>query len=197
MSDALSTGASIEEVRTEASETLLVEAARQDPNAYAELYERYYARVYRYIYHRLGTVQDAEDVTAVVFMKALEALPSYRTGRNGFAPWIFPITRNAVVDHYRRQRKQAPLDELSHESTESDPVGEVLDREQRLELRALVEHLSPEQRDVVLMRYAAELSFAEIGSTLHKNEAAVRMLLHRGLRKMKAVMDDEASIRRS
>ncbi|HEX8919808.1 MAG TPA: RNA polymerase sigma factor [Chloroflexota bacterium] len=197
MSDALSTGAAIEEVSAEAREALLVEAAKQDPNAYGELYERYYARVYRYIYHRLGSVHDAEDLTAVVFMKALEALPTYRTGRNGFAPWVFRITRNAVVDHYRRQRKQAPLDELSHESADSDPVGDVLEREQQIELRTLVECLSPEQRDVVLMRYAADLSFSEIAATLSKNEAAVRMLLHRGLRKMKAVMDDETSLRRN
>jgi RNA polymerase sigma-70 factor (ECF subfamily) len=67
----------------------------------------------------------------------------------------------------------------------------VLRAERRDELRSLLTHLSSDQRDVVVMRYAADLSFPEIAAALNKNEAAVRMLLHRGLRKMKAVMDDE------
>jgi len=168
----------------------VAEAAKSDPQAFAELYERYYLRVYRYTYHRLGNAADAEDVTAMVFMKALEALPSYHSTRNSFAPWLFRITRNAVVDQYRRGRRQVALGDLDHESSDGDPVGDVLGKEQREELRLLITHLSPEQREVVLMRYAADLTFGEIAEALKKNEAAVRMLLHRGLRKMKAVLDN-------
>lgn len=175
----------------ETDDAILAEAAKTDVCAFGELYERYYARIYRYTYHRLGHAADAEDVTALVFMKALEALPSYQSGRSGFAAWIFTITRNAVVDHYRRKRKQYPLDEIEHDSSGHDPISDVLINEQRTELHMLITHLSPEQREVVLMRYAAELTFSEIAATLKKNEAAVRMLLHRGLRKLKAVMDDE------
>jgi RNA polymerase sigma-70 factor (ECF subfamily) len=171
-------------------DALLAEAARTDPSAFAELYERYYPRVYRYVYHRVGDSTDAEDVTALVFMKALEALPGYQSRRNGFAPWIFRISRNAVVDHYRRRRKQSPLEDLEHFSTDGDPVAGTLRNERRDELRLMVHQLSPEQRDVVLLRYAADLSFSEIAATMKKNEPAVRMLLHRGLRKLKAVMDD-------
>lgn len=173
------------------SDACVAEAAKSDPQAFGELYERYYGRVYSYAYHRLGDVADAEDVTALVFMKALESLPSYQSRGCSFAPWIFRIARNAVIDQYRRKRKQVTLDGVDHESRDGDPVGNVLGRERREELRRLVSHLSAEQRDVVLMRYAADLTFAEIADVLNKNEAAVRMLLHRGLRKMKAVLDDE------
>jgi RNA polymerase sigma-70 factor (ECF subfamily) len=169
----------------------LAEAAKRDPAAFGELYERYYARIYRYVYHRTPSASDAEDITAVVFVKALEALPGYRPGRNGFAPWLFCIARNAVVDYYRRRRKQSPLDALEHHSGDDDPVGHVLEDEQRIELRTLVEGLSADQRDVVLMRFAADLSYPEIASVMNKNEPAIRMLLHRGLRKLKAVMNDE------
>jgi len=171
-------------------DALLAESAKSDAGAFGELYERYYIRVYRYVYHRVGHTSDAEDITALVFMKALEALPSYRTRRNGFAPWLFRIARNAVVDHYRRRRKQNPLDSIEHHAGDADPVGHVLGTEQRAELRNLMTELSNDQRDVVLMRYAADLSFPEIAATLGKKEPAVRMLLHRGLRKLKAVMDD-------
>src|SRR5579872_2968563 len=150
-------------------DALLAEAAKADSNAFAELYERYYPRVYRYVYHRLGNPADAEDVTALIFMKTLEALPSYRRQRNGFAPWIFRISSNAVVDYYRRQRKQAPLGSLEPRGVSGDPLDDVLGAEQRRELQRLVEHLSPEQRDVVLLRYAADLTFSEIAATLQKN----------------------------
>jgi RNA polymerase sigma-70 factor, ECF subfamily len=178
------------EMRAGDCDAALAEAAKDDPHAFGELYERYYARVYRYVYHRLANPTDAEDITALVFMKALEALPSYQSRRNTFAPWIFRITRNAVIDHYRRRRFQTSIDDLEHHSGESDPAGYVLNCERAEELAALVQHLSDEQRDVVLLRFAGDLSFAEIGAVLKKNEPAVRMLLHRGLRKMKTVMED-------
>lgn len=180
----------VEEADAGNGEAALAEAARSDRYAFGELYERYYARVYRYVYHRLGNAPDAEDITALVFMKALEALPSYHPRRNTFAPWLFRITRNAVIDHFRRRRFQSSIDELEHQSSEVDPAGHVLERERREELGALVAHLSPDQREVVLLRFAGDLSYAEIGAVLKKKEPAVRMLLHRGLRKLKTVIED-------
>src|SRR5450759_3831090 len=99
------------------------EAAKTDPTAFGELYERYYHRVYRYVYHRVGTYAEAEDITSVAFMKALEGLPSYESRRNGFAPWLFRITRNCVVDHYRRRKQQSPLEDGIHLAGDGDPVG--------------------------------------------------------------------------
>jgi RNA polymerase sigma-70 factor (ECF subfamily) len=169
----------------------IAEAAKSDPGAFGELYERYSARVYRYVYHRLGNQADAEDVTALVFMKALEALPTYQARRSTFAPWLFRITRNAVIDHYRRTRKQSPLEDAEYVASGDDPLHSALHSEQRDEMRLLLDHLSSDQRDVVLMRYASDLSFTEIAGALNKNEPAIRMLLHRGLRKLKAVLPDD------
>jgi RNA polymerase sigma factor (sigma-70 family) len=174
----------------ESDEVLVAEAAKTDAGAFGELYERYHARVYRYVYHRVGNAPDAEDITALVFMKALEALPNYQSHRSGFAPWLFRITRNSVVDHYRRGRRQEPIDDLDHHAPDADPLHLALGSERRAELHALVHELSPDQRDVILLRFTADLSFSEIASILKKNEPAVRMLLHRGLRKLKAVVDD-------
>jgi RNA polymerase sigma-70 factor (ECF subfamily) len=190
MEDALDTRAFALHGEIDCGDALLAEAARADAGAFGELYERYYPRVYRYVYHRVGNAADAEDITALVFMKALEALPGYRPRPNGFAPWLFRITRNAVVDYYRRRRKHSSLDVLEHHSDDHDPVGHVLGGERRAELQSLVENLSADQREVVLLRYAADLSFAEIASTMNKTDPAIRMLLHRGLRKLKAVLGD-------
>ena len=190
MEDALSDRAFAAESQPDGGDAYLAEAAKGDPCAFGELYERYHIRVYRYVYHRVGSIADAEDITALVFMKALEGLPSYQARRSSFAPWLFRITRNAVVDHYRRRKNQRPLEDLDHEAADGDPLAHALVSERRQELEHLVEHLSVDQREVVLLRYAADLSFAEIAAVMKKKEPAIRMLLHRGLRRLKAVMDD-------
>jgi RNA polymerase sigma-70 factor (ECF subfamily) len=97
-----------------------------------------------------------------------------------------------VIDHYRRRRRHEALDEIDHETGGGDPMLNVIDSERRVELRRLIHHLSDEQRDVILLRYSADLTFGEIAATMRKKEPAIRMLLHRGLRKLKAVMDDES-----
>jgi RNA polymerase sigma-70 factor (ECF subfamily) len=190
MEDAISVRAFAMQTEEEIDDARVAAAAKRDAHAFGVLYERYYGRVYRYVYHRVDGVADAEDITALVFMKALEALPSYQPGPNGFAPWLFRITRNAVVDHYRRRKRHDGIDAIEHE-TGDDPVVDVLHQERRDELHRLIQHLSDEQRDVILLRYSADLTFGEIAATMKKKEPAIRMLLHRGLRKLKTVMDDE------
>jgi RNA polymerase sigma-70 factor (ECF subfamily) len=190
MEDALHVRAYMMQTEEEIDDAQVAAAAKTNAHAFGVLYERYYARVYRYVYHRVDGVADAEDITAQVFMKALEALPSYQPGPNGFAPWLFRITRNAVIDHYRRRKRHHAIDEIEHE-TGDDPMLDVLHNERRDELGRLICHLSDEQRDVILLRYSADLTFSEIAATLKKKEPAIRMLLHRGLRKLKTVMDDE------
>jgi RNA polymerase sigma-70 factor (ECF subfamily) len=191
MEDALDARAFTMRSEVDTGDALIAEAAKSDSSAFGELYERYYVRVYRYVYHRVGNAADAEDVTALIFMKALEGLPSFQSQRNSFAPWLFRIARNAVVDHYRRRRSQTSFEDLGYEAEHGDPIVAVLGGERGQELRCLVNTLSPDQRDVILMRYASDLSFAEIALSLKKNEPAIRMLLHRGLRKLKAVLDDD------
>jgi RNA polymerase sigma-70 factor (ECF subfamily) len=192
MEDALDTRALAVQQYVESADARIAEAAKTDPAAFAELYERYYLRVYRYVYHRLASSEDAEDLTGLIFVKALEALPSYQARRKSVAPWLFRIARNAVVDHYRRQRRHCSLDVIEGQAAfDADPVAAVLGTERQTELHRLVELLSVDQRDVLLMRYAADLSFGEIAAAMNKREAAVRMLLHRGLRRLKAVLDDE------
>lgn len=189
MEDAFHARAFIRE-DTETDDAVIAEAARSDVGAFGDLYERYYPRVYRYVYHRTGNVAEAEDVTAVVFMKAMEGMAGYQARRGGFAPWLFRIARNAVVDHYRRVRSSEPLEDDGRHASGDDPAAQVLRGERTDELNGLVNLLSPDQREVVLLRFAADLGYGEIAAATGKNEPAVRMLLHRALRKLRTVIDD-------
>jgi len=168
----------------------LAKAARRDPAAFAALYRRYVTPIYRYIYSRLGNVADAEDLTARVFTEALEGLHRYREQGN-FAAWLFTIASHKVTDHYRRQRPDLPLNEaLDNSADGTDPVAHIVQEEALRRLAALVAQLDEEQQELLRLRFAAGLTHGEIGRTMGRSEAAVKMAVHRLLRRLEAEWEE-------
>ena len=164
----------------------LVAAARLDPGAFAALYRRYAARVYRYLYGRCGNTDDAQDLTAQVFLDVLQSLPRYRS-QGTFAPWLFAIARRKSIDHLRRSHPQVPLDWLEERLVAStSPEHEAMDREALRRLAELFDRLTPEQQELIRLRFAADLTYAEIGKLLGKKEDTVRVSLNRLLQVLNA-----------
>jgi RNA polymerase sigma-70 factor (ECF subfamily) len=165
-------------------------AVSGDVQAFAQLYEENFDRVYRYISLRLRNQAEAEDLSQDVFVKALEAIGSYKWRNLPFASWLFRIAHNQMVDHMRKQSrtKEAALDDDSVTSiSEANPASIA---EQGLEIERLldsVEKLSPAQREVISLRFGAELSIAEAARVLGKSPGTVKALQYNGivaLRKM-------------
>jgi len=159
-------------------EPALIELARTDAVAFAELYRRYLRRVFHYVLTYADTVEDAADLTQYVFLRALEALPNYRDRGLTFAAWLFRIARNAALDTYRRRRKTLPWDHLPaawEPFTDHDPEGATLRRESLNQLRLLVAQLDPEKQEMLYLRFAGELTAAEIGAVVGKSEAEARV----------------------
>jgi len=169
----------------------LVKAARRDRNAFATLYRRYVGRIYRYVYSRVGRKADAEDLTARIFTEALEGLEGYRE-RGTFSAWLFTIAHRRVVDHYRRERPTRPLDEALDTVGEGpNPLAEVV-REERLQrLAGLVKGLDEEKQELLRLRFAGELTYREIGKIVGRSEGAVKMAVHRLLRRLEEAWEDE------
>ncbi len=168
----------------------LAAAARADPAAFATLYERYLAPVYRYCYLRLGNRQDAEDATARVFLRALHGLAGYRGGL--FAAWLFQIARHVLIDAGRGRR---PVQAL-------EAAGEPLDRARGPEeaalaaaegeaLRSALAALPPDQRAAVELGLAGWRG-EEIAAALGKSAAAVKMDRLRALKRLRGLLDREA-----
>ncbi len=170
----------------EVTDEALARAARQNSAAFAALYRRYVARVYRYALARLGSVDDAEDLTAETFEAALRVIGSFR-GDGPFAAWLMAIARNQVITRYRTRRDARPLEGVESLAGDSLPLEEVAG--QRLILASVLEALaqmSGDHAEVIRLRLFAELTTAETARVMGRSEAAVKMLLHRALRELRA-----------
>ena len=153
----------------------------QGQTAFAELYRRHVNRVYRYLLARVGTVEDAQDLTSQTFLAALEAIPKYR-GKSKFTTWLLGIARHKVADYFRRQRPEVSLDhatELQHPTPLPD---EAID--QNLRLEAIIQTmrvLSPDRAEALALHSFGGLKVPQVAETMNKSEAAVRMLIHRAI----------------
>lgn len=167
----------------------LVRAAQRNPAVFAALYRRYVTPIYRYIYSRLGHAAQAEDLTAQVFTEALEGLHRYREEGN-FAAWLFTIAHHKITDHYRRQRAQVPLNETRDSSVRDDPLTHVVQDEALQRLGALVTQLDEDRQELLRLRFAAGLTYGEIGKLVGRSEAAVKMVVYRLLRRLQAAWEE-------
>ncbi|ABO49887.1 RNA polymerase, sigma-24 subunit, ECF subfamily [Desulforamulus reducens MI-1] len=154
--------------------------------SFEELYDRYFEPVNRYLRYRMDSAWDADDLTTTVFMKALENFSKYRA-EGPFSGWLFRIAHNVYVDYIRGRREYATNDVMLELAAGSDdgPEETVLQGEEITRLRQLLKGLSPDYRDVVSLRYAAELRFVQIAEVLGKSESAVRMLHHRAIKQLR------------
>jgi len=172
-------------------------AARTDPRAFEPLYLRHRLRVFRFLRARTGSDDDAAELTAIVFERALRAIGQYRTNGGGVVAWLFTIARNAAADTGRATRSHGSVRqstvETDDEPREPDqPELMVVERERLAALRDRVERLPAAQRDAIVLRYAGGLTAREIGATLGKSEAATQKILSRGLAALRETYRDDA-----
>ena len=165
----------------------LVDQAQQDPAAFGELYERYRTRIYWYIRARTPSDEDAADLTQQVFVSALDRLHQYRAGKGSFATWLFTIARNAATDFHRRRRWTTDWEYLPAALLPSHDHDLTTDVE-RWEAITLVNHLvaalPPDKRELLVLRYAADLPVTEIAAITGKNPGAIRKQLTRILQSL-------------
>jgi len=160
-------------------ESLVRRAQKQDQQAFAQLYEEHFDKIYRYVALRIGDRAEAEDITQQVFLKALRSISSFRWKNIPFSAWLFRIAHNQMVDYLRKKTKQptVPMDE-STVSFGSDP--QVL-AEQSLDIERLISatrRLTEAQREVISLRFASELPVAQVAKIMGKSEGAVKALQH-------------------
>ena len=161
-------------------ERLLIEAAQRDAGRFAELYERNFARVYAYVARRVGSREEAEDVTAEVFHQALANLARFEWRGVAFAAWLRRMAANAIADRWHAARRESG----EPEREPPDPAGED-DIERRAMLFQLVDTLPDDQRRVVVGRFVEQQSIAGMAREMGRTEGAIKQLQWRALKRLR------------
>ncbi len=167
----------------------LARRATTDEEAFEELYEYFFPRVYNFIYARLKNSADADDVTSTTFLKMNENLESYNPERAAFSTWLFRIANNAIIDHTRRldRNKESEWEEFFDPAApeHEEPERQMINSETSRELLAALDKLSERERRIVELRYWGEQDTRTIAQLVSMSESNVRVTLHRALGKMK------------
>jgi RNA polymerase sigma-70 factor (ECF subfamily) len=172
----------------------LVERARTDRDAFAELYRLYLPRIYAFAYRRCGSRPLAEDVTAATFEEALRSLPSFVPKGGGFGPWLFRIAANEIVDHYRADERargrQGHRALVLLATPAAGGEGDLPDGgEDHGRLLAALGTLNPRYQKAVSLRYLAGLSHAEAAEAMGTTKPVMAVTLHRALRALRRALD--------
>lgn len=155
---------------------------------FAELYEQYLPKVFRYIQYRVNSMQLTEDLTSTTFEKALVNFSRYSSDKAKFSTWIFSIARNVVIDHYRvSQRKQtAPLEEAGEVSSKDlSPEEELFQGEELARLQGYLAQLQHDEQEIIRLKFVAELNNRQIAKMLGLSESNVGTRLYRAVRKLR------------
>jgi RNA polymerase sigma-70 factor, ECF subfamily len=165
-----------------AIERLVQEARAGDAWAFGLLFDHYHLPVYRYIASRVHRPSDAEDLTQLVFVKALEALPRYQSRGVPFGGWLFRLARNCVIDHVRTRHDHLDLDTASGQpGRDAGPDEVTVARQQLDDVAVALAALTDEQRDAIALRFFAGLSAREAAAVMGKQEGTIRGLQFRAI----------------
>ena len=174
----------------------LVELARSEPDAFAELYRRYVSRVYAFAYRRTSAPEVAEDITSAAFERALRNLGSFRWRPGGFGPWLFRIVANELVDHYRRtsrassdRARRAEYGLLADRPP--DPADIVDDRDTASRALTAMNALNPRYQRALSLRYLSDLSADEAAAAMGTSKATMAVIVFRATRALRRAMADE------
>jgi RNA polymerase sigma-70 factor (ECF subfamily) len=164
-----------------------------DTVAWDRLYQMAFPQVYRYVAAKVRGSPDAEDITEEVFLGALQTISSLRaTDETGFLAWLFQIARFKIADHLRRQyrRPTEPLDpDLDFVDPSPSPEDEAIRGNDRLAVRDALAELTPEQQEVIVMKFAMGYDNARVASVLGKSPGAINQLQHRALGAMRRLLE--------
>lgn len=178
-------------------EKLIRSAVGGDSSAFGSLYDHYQPAIYRFVVVKVGSREEAEDITHHVFLSAWAKVKTYKHRGHPFSSWLYQIARNLVIDHYRSRKSDVSLEKLDPDSSVI-PAAEQFDLSAKLEFEkvyAAVMQLKPDYQDVIILRFIEDLPLKEVAGILKKTEGAVKLIQHRAIKELRKIVgmneDDE------
>jgi RNA polymerase sigma-70 factor, ECF subfamily len=159
--------------------------------AYGCLYDRYVEQIYRFVYFRVSSRQDAEDLTEAVFIKTYEAIREKRQSIDNIKYWFYRSAKNLVIDYYRTYKISVPLEELGDLGDDQAELESqlIVDEGQR-RLRKALDMLETEQQMIITCRFVSRLSHEETAQVLGIKAENLRVLQHRALKKLRKILEE-------
>jgi len=170
----------------ETLDRLVARAQEGDSEAFGLIFDEFHGAIFRFVASRVGRPSDAEDLTQLVFVKALEALPRYEARGVPFGGWLFRLARNATIDYIRTNREHADLAAVASRPAEGrGPEGLTILRTDLDAVAGALQRLTPDQREVIALRFFAGLSPREVGELMGRNEGTIRGLQFRAIESLR------------
>jgi RNA polymerase sigma-70 factor (ECF subfamily) len=176
----------------------LVRQAQKAPDAFAELYDQYYPKIFGYVLRRTANLEVAQDITSETFLKALRKLWQFRWRNISFSSWLYKIASNEINQYFRKAeyKKSLSLEELQEQGFEPisphDPESELIEAQGKLkqyqdflEIQGKIVRLSTKYQEVITLRFFEQKQIKEIAEILGKQEGTIKSLLHRAVEKLK------------
>jgi len=177
----------------------LVERARHDAESFGQLYDQNYGRIFGYVLRRTASVTVAQDVTSDVFFKAMKNLGRLHWQGVPFSAWLYRIASREIANHYRKTGREAA--HVMQPTRDGEPKGNPLSvevaqaedilirHEEYLSLHETITRLPLKYQEVITLRFFEDRRIKEIAQIMGKREGTVKSLLHRGLERMRNLMD--------
>jgi len=165
-------------------ESILIERAKTDKEAFGQLYERYTGRIYNYVYYRTGNAADAEDLTARIFERVFNHIGNYQDQGVPFSAWLYRIAHNLVANWHRdrSRRKIVSIDDVSQwVVTDHGPEFATQLMQDKEALLEALGRLPADRQELLILKFVERLSNAEIGDIMGRSEGAIKSLYHRTL----------------
>ncbi len=160
-------------------ERLLVESAKEDPAAFARLYDRYVDAIHAYVYHQTGSWERAEDVTATTFMRAYSEIGKFEWRGVPYSAWLYRVASNQIMRDHRRPGWIELPEGLADPG--EGPEDAALRSDQAAKIQAAVRQLPRAQRQAITLRFGSGLRNAEVAQVMRKSEGAVKLLIFRAM----------------
>lgn len=168
---------------------LVDRAVKGEAEAFGILYDGHHARIYRFVYLKVQSREEAEDLTHQVFLHAWQHIKTYTRQGTPISSWLYRIARNKVIDHYRTSKPSVDLEDAPELQAPGKNYQDALDAKLSSEkISKAIATLKPEYQDVIIMRFVEELSNEETAITMRRSAGAVRLLQHRAVKALKAAL---------
>jgi len=155
------------------------------------LYDAYHERIYRFVYLKVSQKEEAEDITHQVFLSAWQNIKNYNSRGFPFTSWLYQIAKNKIIDYYRSNKPRISIELVSEKNMEASLIADPSSTNfiEIESVKKAISKLTPEQQDVLIMRFIEDLPIKEVAATLNKTVGAIKLIQFRAVNKLKQILN--------